>query len=194
MGLVQLALLGGALALLSGKKKSAPAPGPVPPSLPEHVEDVVIAPGPSAVAPAVEVVPSRGAVQAQEQPGVPVEEVVQEAEHEEPTVVAPGPDGAAVEVPPSPAAQTAQERPGEAAEEVHQDAPQRDPVQAARDLAAYAAQTLRDGQGALLGTKRNPSERVRAWQEAMGVDADGVYGPGTRMAGQALGVVMPVRK
>lgn len=44
------------------------------------------------------------------------------------------------------------------------------------------------------GTKAKPSEPVRQFQQAVGIAADGIYGPQTRAAAARVGVELPVRR
>jgi hypothetical protein len=165
-----------------------------------------MAPGPEPVP--VAVAPSPAAQQAAQSPGVPVSEVVPSAPSAAPVAVpqaaqddddddddaqavVPGPEPVPVAVAPSPAAQQAMASPGQPVSEVVEASPE----QAARDLSAFAREVLARGQGAKLGTRGNPSERVRELQADMGgIEADGFYGPATRARGQQLGVEMPVRR
>lgn len=187
-------------------ERDAYSPAPAPRDDDDDDDDAqAMAPGPEPV-PAV-VAPSPAAQQAAQSPGVPVSEVVappappaavvappapqDDDDDDDAQAVVPGPETAPVAVAPSPAAQQALASPGQPVSEVVDASPE----QAARDLAAYARSVLARGQGAQLGTRGNPSERVRELQEDMGgIDADGFYGPATRARGQQLGVQMPVRR
>lgn len=65
----------------------------------------------------------------------------------------------------------------------------RRPEQAARDLLAYVKQALKSKDAAKrLGTRNAPNAFVKAAQRDMagGLKADGIYGPASRMRGQAL--------
>jgi murein L,D-transpeptidase YcbB/YkuD len=62
-----------------------------------------------------------------------------------------------------------------------------------QDDALLAAQAMKASleSGGNWGTKGNPSEPVRVFQEAAGLTADGIFGPNTRAAAAELGVYLP---
>lgn len=197
--MIELALVAlGAWALFGGKKKSEPLATIPEDDSPEPVAvEVVEEP---AAAPSRPLPPA--AVKAE------VERIVRESdeimhgkrdsysdppEDDEPAVVPKGvtPVPVVVEVPPTEAQEKAAVVPGVTVEEVLEE---RAPAAAAMELAEFARAMLGAKRGGELGTKAKPSERVAALQRELGVKPDGIYGPATRKAGEALGVKMPVRR
>lgn len=200
MGMMMLALV--ALFALSKSKKPKPVQDVTPalPDMPDEAEEP---------APVVRT-PGSTAAEATEHPEETVEEVVvtppSGVEDEPEEDVSPAlPDTAPeqeegpveVDVPQVPVQDPGG---GVTVEEVEPEGEAVDvpsPHEQAIELARYVAAELKAGRGANLGIRGKPSVFVQAAQLGMGMsqaDADGIYGPATRAAGQALGVVMPARR
>jgi hypothetical protein len=197
MGMMMLALV--ALFALS-KSKKAKAPADVTPALPDMPDET------EEPAPVVRT-PGSSAAEVTETPDETVEEVVvtppsgvEDEPEEDVSPALPDQETGPVEVdiPKVPVQDPLGG--GVTVEEVQPEGEAVDvpsPHEQAIELARYVAAELKAGRGGNLGVRGKPSAFVQAAQLGMGMsqaDADGIYGPATRAAGQALGVVMPARR